>query len=277
MNTKTIHFERDTFELEEWKEIIDDLNSDPSITCLRVFYCELDDSVAEIIAEARHLTKINLSHNNITAIGANKLIELPLTELILIGNPIDTPIENLVSSKIPKLNFCACHHIGRKNLRYLFENPNIIELYLSEVCIKDKDLQYLKNNITLKKLEISNCGAITFNGMEYIANTSIETLDLSDNLYIGNIGIKNLSSNKSLLSLSISQMGITDVCINDLIKIPKLSHVDATLNNFSFHGISILKGHFKHVSVSSTNGHYMCSFIDSLSLVKSARSVYSDN
>ena len=103
MNTKTIHFERDTFELEEWKEIIDDLNSDPSITCLRVFYCELDDSVAEIIAEARHLTKINLSHNNITAIGANKLIELPLTELILIGNPIDTPIENLVSSKIPKL------------------------------------------------------------------------------------------------------------------------------------------------------------------------------
>ena len=62
----TLNVEENTFEQWQWKAIISYLNSNSAIDTLIANYCEIDDSIAEIIAGAKHLSVISLFNNNIT-------------------------------------------------------------------------------------------------------------------------------------------------------------------------------------------------------------------
>lgn len=254
----TLNVEENTFEQWQWKAIISYLNSNSAIDTLIANYCEIDDSIAEIIAGAKHLSVISLFNNNITGIGANKLAQLSLKELDLSVNPIkDGAMEQFASANIKKLSFSACYHMDSKAVSNLFINPHIVVLRLNEVIIKDEIFIFLKDNTTLKELDISSSRVYTYRAMDYIAeNTSIEKLNISMNTYIADVGIEKLAAKNSLISLTAAQIGLTDTAVKALIKIPNLLNLNVIRNNFTEEGIKQLKENIKNVWVSGTNCLY---------------------
>jgi hypothetical protein len=246
------------FSKSEWAEVVSYLNDHSDINRLVANGCEIEDATVEHIALAKNLSSIDLQENNIHSAGAAKLAQLSLEELNLSLNPInDKVLAFFSSSKIKKLSLNCCENIEGQGLAFLFKNPNILILELEELNIENDSFCSLKENTTLKELNIRNCQYLTYKVMDYLGkNKSLEKIDISLNTNIGDIGIEKLSSSNNLQSLILCQIGLTDNSINALIKMQRLSFLNAKLNNFTEQGIEILREKIEKVMVSSTESYY---------------------
>ena len=171
-------------------------------------------------------------------------------------------LKSLSQLNINKLYLLSCEKITRLNYLPL----SIVELEVRECGIKDIDLTYLPR--TLTKLDVRNCEKITAQALKllppfikklginqitdlslnYLTESKIEELEISESKNVSDEGLKHLSH--SIKALNVSQCKITDKCLYYLSRFPNLTSLNISrCNEITGKGLK----HLRAIELNSLN------------------------
>ena len=223
-----------------------------NLTKLNISYNEISekavDDIAELLSQTAYLVELDLSCN-----------ELPAAGMVKILNKMQSHASNFTRLNISKngLNDDAAHGIAI----FLFHNPQLKELDLScnylQAAGTIKICEAMRCFSSLTKLNVSNNNisgeAANDLGAVLLQNSLLEELNLSYNNF-GILGsshiIHTMEKMSHLVKLNISNIGITNTTIDDIVTVlnnnNKLEELTLSHNNINAVGATII---FKKTSI----------------------------
>lgn len=217
----------------------------------------LTDISAIALAGISTLKILHFNYNHITQKGfmaliSSHLVEISLQESEFIVDDAEI-INSLINNKtITKLNISSST-IPDEMVAQLIKDNNTIEVLSLGCGLTDEALEFLSENVSLKKLIINN-NKLTDEGIKSIrANHTIETLCIYES-NIGDEGAAILAQHYSLKELSLYNSNIT--------KIGSKSFLDTNLKQ-----VNIFNG-YKHIFMSSREVEYFAKQFEKYQLEK---------
>lgn len=199
--------------------LVNALKSNPHITKIDLSGNNVGDTGAVALSSLKTLEELNIADNRVGLNGAIALATASnLKKLILGPNPINYEetehyyftkmIDAFVKNNtILNLNFDCCYIQSEMIAQLIAKNTTIKILNLGRY-LTDKALEFIKENITLEILYIPE-SMITDQGAQYIArNTFLKELWVETSL-ISNVGAKFLSTHLTLQKLYLKDSEIT--------------------------------------------------------------------
>jgi hypothetical protein len=138
--------------------------------------------------------------------------------------------EILENTTVSDLDFSNMK-LNLENIKALIKNKNVKNLNLSDIAVNDEWFKVLAESTNLEKLRLRSArGNISDNGAKLFKNnTSLKSLDLSNNRVLTSETARALAENKTLTELDLSNNSIDDegakaLAANDTLRILNLSN-----------------------------------------------------
>jgi hypothetical protein len=206
------------------KHVLEQLKTDKTLTELSLYNKSLTDedmpALIEALSQNYTLTKLNVSSNQIGAIGAQALNENHTLTSLTVSN----------------------NEIGDIGAKALGEIPTLTTLDVSGVGLGAIAAKALSQHPTLTWLDVSS-NNIGMEGAKALSeNQTLTTLGVNDT-ELGAIGAKALSQNQTLTMLYVSNNRLGDEGAIALSEIPSLTWLDMSWNDIGDEGAKALSQH----------------------------------
>lgn len=162
-----------------------------------------DEGMEEIALCNSFIRSLNISDNQITEFGVEKLATTQLRKLNISNNLIRdeglASISNNKNDKLVELNISGCQ-IREIPAQLLTDMPALTSLNMSNNHLANNALQVFNGTQQLEKLDLSS-NYIADDGIAHLHHTSIKELNLSSCLLLTEEGIETLIKNNSLIEV----------------------------------------------------------------------------
>jgi Leucine-rich repeat (LRR) protein len=202
----------------------------PSVYNLRILKlesCAIGDDVMKVVGKLTSLTELNISDTPVTNEGISHLASLKsMTSLNLNGckfnNHALAALSNLAHLKELRLD---CPNINDGALTHISTLKELETLDLFEAHITDSGLEFLIPLTSLKSFQAC-CGRLTNAALKTLSQIeSLTSLNLSQNRYISDAGLRYLSRLQWLTHVNLSGCGITQLGLASLQSLSSIKTV----------------------------------------------------
>jgi Leucine-rich repeat (LRR) protein len=201
--------------VEVTPSLIDDLLAFDEAVSLSLFGTSTTDADLKRLAALKNLRSLDLSYTSVTDLSAESIAQLKNLQILKLEGTETTDATLETVAKLPEISM----------------------LHLAKTKISDRGLKHFKNHKTLNVLDLSSC-EITDAGLQTIGKPPI---------------LQSLWLAKTVRHGEDDKSNFTDACIDYLLTLDTLIHLDVADSRISEIGLERLRDGLKKCKVSTSS------------------------